>query len=213
MFRSRGSPQQKDGNLNVCALTLITTHGGSTRCRQTTESTQRTSPSTPTTARATGLETGQSQMRNSATVDCLANFMNSPSQRAQEANHRPCARPGMWESRSASLMFCCCGHSRIRCVPAVHDWSRSDPLRWAAGGARGKEGRGRAVSSPPPARHERPVDSFHGCTRRDTFASRTCDWMLLLKVIIIMQSRASRTHSQRPERTLSVNFLWGCIAR
>ena len=157
-------PATKDGNLKVCALTLITRHCGSTRCRHTLwlKSIQRTSPSTPTTARAQGPEPG-AQMRNLATEGCLANFMNSPSQRAQEANHRACARPGMQESRSATLTFCCCGHAEFGVCQ--HSVIGPDLTLCAGSCGEGPE------AVPSRSGHERPVDSFHGCTRRDTFAS------------------------------------------
>ena len=153
-------PATKDGNLNLCANTLITTHGGSTRCRHTSGSIQRTSPSTPTTARAPGLEAGQAQMRNSATVGCLANFMNSPSQLAQEANHRPCARPGMQESRSASLMFFSCGHAEF----GVCQQSMAGPDLTLCARLQGREKREGASGSIAASRsgHERPTAARAG---------------------------------------------------
>ena len=120
--------QQKVATSMSAHHTLITRHGGSTRCRHTSGSIQRTSPSTPTTAQAPGLEVGQAQMRNSATVGCLAILLGAPSQRAREANHRVQDQECRTQKRMFSLVVCCCWHAEFG-VPALHDWSGSDPFR------------------------------------------------------------------------------------
>ena len=78
-------------------------------------------------------------------------------------NHRACARPGMQESRSATLTFCCCGHAEFGVCQ--HSVIGPDLTLCAGSCGEGPE------AVPSRSGQERPVDSFHGCTRRDTFAS------------------------------------------